>query len=46
MAMIRTEADAQEFEANSRSLRRLERAWCDLFRYDASSLDWRNGDVP
>ncbi|WP_431854468.1 MarR family winged helix-turn-helix transcriptional regulator [Azospirillum sp.] len=45
-AMIRTEADAQEFDATYRTLRRLERAWCDLIRYDSASLEWGNGDAP
>lgn len=45
-AMIRTEADAQEFDATYRTLRRLERAWCDLIRYDSASLEWGNGEVP
>ncbi|HYH37516.1 MAG TPA: MarR family transcriptional regulator [Azospirillum sp.] len=45
-AMIRTDSDAQDFEATYRTLRRLERAWCDLIRYDSASLEWGNGDAP
>jgi len=45
-ALIRTEADAADFDTTYRILRRVERSWCDLIRYDTGSMAWRSGDQP
>ncbi|WP_114391910.1 MarR family transcriptional regulator [Oleisolibacter albus] len=37
--LVRSDGDAQEVEATYRTLRRLERTWTDVIRYDALDFD-------
>ena len=37
-SLLRTDSDGADFETTYRTLRRLERAWTDLIRYDDANL--------